>query len=536
MSRTRRARRSNSATSSGARPNSFTSCAPATLNRSVIWLFISALTVIWSRAIRCSRLPTRLAGITKIGRTTSASSVSRHSSAIIAASVVTRTTMLLTTLPSVRRDGGLRTDHVVVEAADQRAGLRAREEGDRHPLDLVEQRDAQVVDQALTDARAAPPLQDREPGLGEGGGDDDDGEDGDQPPVAFGDRGVEDRAEGERGHEPDERGREDRPEEPDDGAPVRPSEARGAADRAPLELGPAQHLGVARVHPVGHHASEDTVGRRRPAPSVSAPARQTAWARFARRVRALRARQTAWARFARRVRARPTLGASRRRRTKRSPRDRQGDRLRSRRPASDPHLYTRRDAPTPSRRCPRRGPGPRRCIVRERRQPAGDRVQRRFAHAPRRHGPGHRRAVDHGFRHDRTEQHGPEHHGSCGHGTGRHRPTGRHRRTGGHRPSRARRQHARSDGRGVRLGGGPPRRRGRLARGTDRLRRSLAGIVRAPRLPPPRRSRRADRQPARQPRRPRVRRIRVGALRRADLQRRPARAVRHRRVGSTRHR
>ena len=78
-----------------------TSVAPDTLNRSVICVFIAALCAICSREIPCSRRPTRWAGMMNIGSTTSASSVSRHSSAIIATSVVTSTTTLLTTLPSV---------------------------------------------------------------------------------------------------------------------------------------------------------------------------------------------------------------------------------------------------------------------------------------------------------------------------------------------------------------------------------------------------------------------------------------------------
>ena len=101
MSRTRAARERNRPTSSSARPNSFTSCAPDTLNRSVIWLFISAFTLICSREMVCRRWPTRLAGMMKMGNTTSAMRVRRHSRRIIAANVVTSTMTLLTTLPNV---------------------------------------------------------------------------------------------------------------------------------------------------------------------------------------------------------------------------------------------------------------------------------------------------------------------------------------------------------------------------------------------------------------------------------------------------
>ena len=47
------------------------------------------------------------------------------------------------------RDGRLCADHVVVEATDERTGLRPGEECDRHPLNLVEQRDTQVVDETF---------------------------------------------------------------------------------------------------------------------------------------------------------------------------------------------------------------------------------------------------------------------------------------------------------------------------------------------------------------------------------------------------
>jgi hypothetical protein len=51
-----------------------------------------------------------------------------------------------------RCDRLLRTDHVVVEPRLQRTGLRAREEGEGHPLHVVEECDAQVVDESLADA------------------------------------------------------------------------------------------------------------------------------------------------------------------------------------------------------------------------------------------------------------------------------------------------------------------------------------------------------------------------------------------------
>jgi hypothetical protein len=62
MSRTRAARAENTASSSRGRPNSLTSMAPATLNRSVMVEPISASSCIDSRVSRCIRRPTRRAG------------------------------------------------------------------------------------------------------------------------------------------------------------------------------------------------------------------------------------------------------------------------------------------------------------------------------------------------------------------------------------------------------------------------------------------------------------------------------------------
>ena len=68
MSRTRPALDSKASRSSRGRPNSLTSSAPDTLNRSFMVLFISALMAYDSRVITDSRRPTRLAGNTKMGR------------------------------------------------------------------------------------------------------------------------------------------------------------------------------------------------------------------------------------------------------------------------------------------------------------------------------------------------------------------------------------------------------------------------------------------------------------------------------------
>ena len=82
-------------------PKSFTIIAPATLNRSLIWLFISAFSSICLCAMAPRREPTRLAGMMNAGSTTSEIAVSRHSSTTMVDSVVARTTMFETTLPRV---------------------------------------------------------------------------------------------------------------------------------------------------------------------------------------------------------------------------------------------------------------------------------------------------------------------------------------------------------------------------------------------------------------------------------------------------
>ena len=74
----------------------------------------------------------------------------------------------------------LGADDVVVEPADQRAGLGAREERQRHALDVVEDPGAHVVDEALADARADVALGERERGVAERQAGDQEGEPDDQ--------------------------------------------------------------------------------------------------------------------------------------------------------------------------------------------------------------------------------------------------------------------------------------------------------------------------------------------------------------------
>lgn len=101
MSRTATARVANSSVSRSWSPNSLTSWAPDTPNRSVIWAFMPALSCIESRVIDWSRRPTRLDGTRNNGSSTTATSVMRQSRAIIATSVKPRVITLDTTVPSV---------------------------------------------------------------------------------------------------------------------------------------------------------------------------------------------------------------------------------------------------------------------------------------------------------------------------------------------------------------------------------------------------------------------------------------------------
>ena len=102
MSRTRSARSPNRRASISGRPNSFTSSAPATPNRSVMVAFILASRLYDSRVMSASRSPTRRAGMMKIGSSTSDSAVICQESVNITAAVSTSWMTLLTTPDSVR--------------------------------------------------------------------------------------------------------------------------------------------------------------------------------------------------------------------------------------------------------------------------------------------------------------------------------------------------------------------------------------------------------------------------------------------------
>src|SRR6266536_940000 len=164
------------------RPNSLTSIAPATLNRSVMVEPIAASSCIDSLVSRCI----------------------------------------------------LRADHVAVQPAHQRAGLGSGEERDRLLLDMPEDLGAQVVDQPLADPR-------RVPALGDGQERVEDGEPGHGPrdhqdrPGVLGLDLVHDLPEQQRHGNGDDRVQRGGNHEDDELAPVRPGVGRDPPDGARLQ-------------------------------------------------------------------------------------------------------------------------------------------------------------------------------------------------------------------------------------------------------------------------------------------------------------
>ena len=97
---------------------------------------------------------------------------------------------MLTTPERVEVNARWAPMHVVVEPADQGAGLGPGEELQRHPLHVVIDPGAEVEDDALADAGRIPPLGEREQRVGDGQpGDDqsepDDGGAGVEPPLVM---------------------------------------------------------------------------------------------------------------------------------------------------------------------------------------------------------------------------------------------------------------------------------------------------------------------------------------------------------------
>jgi hypothetical protein len=82
-------------------------------------------------------------------------------------SITTRVRVRVTRLPTTPERVPLKArwapEHVAVEPADEGAGPGPGEEGDGHPLDVVEDGGAEVEDEALADAGGEPAGDDAEP-------------------------------------------------------------------------------------------------------------------------------------------------------------------------------------------------------------------------------------------------------------------------------------------------------------------------------------------------------------------------------------
>ena len=91
-------------------------------------------------------------------------------------------------------EGLLRADHVVVEPADQGAGLGPGEEGQRHALDVAEHLGAHVVDEVFADVGRDAPLRQDQAGIDDGEDGHQDGQPDDQVGVVFEDAVVDDGA------------------------------------------------------------------------------------------------------------------------------------------------------------------------------------------------------------------------------------------------------------------------------------------------------------------------------------------------------
>ena len=152
MSRTRPARRPNSAASSSGRPNSLTSVAPGAEKRSVICDVIAASCTDASRsemADTSTDPPRRDHEQREQGE---GEQRDRPRQAGHHGHREDEGDDVRDDPGQRRRERPLGADDVVVEAADQGAGVGAREEGDRHRLDVLEDPSPQVDDETLAES------------------------------------------------------------------------------------------------------------------------------------------------------------------------------------------------------------------------------------------------------------------------------------------------------------------------------------------------------------------------------------------------
>lgn len=143
-------------------------------------------------------------------------------------------------------EGALGADHVVVQPVDQGPRPGAGEEGDRHPLHVVEDRGPQVQDQSLAEGGGEPAGQQPQPGLRDRDQRDEQREPGDGSTVAAVDDGGDHPAGEHRGGHRQQRGHHAQQEEEGEPAAVRAGEGGDAAQAGPGERA-AVLLGVDRA-------------------------------------------------------------------------------------------------------------------------------------------------------------------------------------------------------------------------------------------------------------------------------------------------
>ena len=166
-----------------------------------------------------------------------------------------------------RADRLLGAEHVVGQAGQQRPGLGVGEEGHRHPLHVAEQRHPQVVDEPFADAGAEPPVEETEPGHGQGDGHRRQHEQvhaaGGEAPV---DRPVDQRLEDERRQDPQDRGGGQADQLEGQEPPVGPGEGPGPPQRRPVDPAFELRRVEMRSRTPTSHSNWSTLRRRRTFP------------------------------------------------------------------------------------------------------------------------------------------------------------------------------------------------------------------------------------------------------------------------------
>ena len=159
--------------------------------------------------------------------------------------------------------GPLGADHVVVEAADERAGLHAGEERHPHALHVVVQGHAQVEDEPLADARRPPALAERQQRLDERGAQDEAREQVHVAPVGVDDGVVDDLPEQQRRHLAQQGAQQDGHHEQRDHALVRDGEGQHPARHGAVHGASLHRLGVTPQRCVQTPVHTVRLGRRR---------------------------------------------------------------------------------------------------------------------------------------------------------------------------------------------------------------------------------------------------------------------------------